>query len=91
MNAMTPIKKWHTNTNYSGKELGCNDLPCTIIRDQVYSIWKTDSIVERIKFLFKGEIMLGIHSQPIPPVSVLVGDQILRDSDEGKCKENIQH
>ncbi len=75
-NELLPIKKWHTNMTYVAD--GCGDLPVLKLKDQIISVWKQNSIWERIKFLFHGEITFSVFSNQQPPIALSSGDIIER-------------
>lgn len=74
----TPQKRWHSDKVYVLD--GCKDLPATSHHDPdgdvdtINSIWKMNSIAERIKFLFNGTITLRVWGKAQPPVCVVNGD-----------------
>ena len=69
-----PVKKWHSNCTH--KLEGCHDLPTTVLKDQIISVWKCKSIWERIKFLFNGEITLSVMGKGQPPITLFSGDPL---------------
>lgn len=73
---LLPVKKDHCNYTYkapSGMD-NCSDLYVTKFEWGASSVWKLNSILERIKFLFTGEITLIVHGQGMSPVSLASGD-----------------
>ena len=82
-----PVKKMHSNSVLKGwpadKAKGIekvHDLHITrLIDNSVVSIWKCKSIIERVKFLFTGEITFMVQSKTHPPISILIHDQIRMD------------
>ena len=85
---MKPVVKPHTNAMIGGRKAmphetsvigGLIDgLPATITEgeQQIVSIWKCDSILWRLRFLFKGEATLTVLGNRQSPVSLAVGDTL---------------
>lgn len=75
-----PINKWHNNFTYTAPPSmkNCNDLQVTKLDGRILSTWKMNSIFERIKFLFKGEIILEVSGDSFSPTAIYFHDGIKR-------------
>lgn len=78
---MKPVRKWHSNKKFLAGDIpGVEaDLPVTRLDGTNYSIWRCESLRERIKILFSGEVTLGVMGSGQPPVSVAAGDSIRKN------------
>ena len=83
---MKPVAKPHTNARLGGRPATTNEdsviggeiqgLPITVTEDgqQTISIWKCDSILQRLRFLFQGEVSLTVLGKQRQAVSLSIGD-----------------
>ena len=77
-----PVSKLHNTANFNGfktESPAVNNgevkaLPVTQNSESIDSVWKLDSVWERVKFLFKGEVTLRVLGQRLPGVVVVNGD-----------------
>jgi len=77
---LEPVKKDHCNFTYkapSDMEY-CTDLHVTKVDFGSVSVWRVISIIERLRFLFTGEMSLVIHGSGMPPVALHTGDWYAR-------------
>jgi len=87
-----PIDNEHCNFTFKAPPgmPGCNDLKVfrILVPDpQIVSFWKCSSIWYRIKFLFKGEISLTIWGAGMPPVSIGIGETVVKQ-ERGKDEQS---
>ena len=70
-NEFVPVKKEHTNKLYDGVD--CKQLPVTEHYagnvKTLNSVWRLNSVLQRLIFLFSGELTLGVMSRQQPPAA----------------------
>ena len=77
---LEPMKKPHNNLILKGWGDDVHDLGVTkvfhhgVAAPFLYSTWKVASLWERIKFLFKGEVTIGVMGHTAPPISIMIGE-----------------
>lgn len=70
---LNPMSDWHTNAVLKGNKQ-FPDIPVTQLGDKVVSVWKANSLITRLKFLFTGKINFQILAQTHAPVSISIGE-----------------
>lgn len=94
---LTPIAKPHSNAMLGGRPAAPNEenviggkvhgMPITRTDQRLISVWKCDSIWQRLQFLIHGEVTLTVLGSIQPAVCVSVNDTISCNN-EYKAKEN---
>ena len=80
-NEFKPVKKDYCNFVYTapaGMD-DCSDLHVLKNGGMTLSIWKLTSIIERLKFLFKGEISLTTYGEVFVPTSITNGEAVAHE------------
>lgn len=77
-----PVQKVHNNRTFTGRPVDSvvthdgiiKDLPITDDGETLNSCWTCQSIWERFKFLFHGEITVRVMSKRHPAIAIQLGD-----------------
>lgn len=73
-----PIRDWHTNNVLKGYSregiIVVPDLPVTQLGEKIVSIWQTDSLFTRIKFLITGKVNFQIMAPTHAPINISIGE-----------------
>lgn len=82
-----PITKWHTNSTLKGFG-DVVDLPITKFPGLIISVWKVKSVWWRVRFLFSGEVSFMCQGATHPPISIIIGESVIKNKGESKNESN---